>query len=607
MSLLSGRDRRQYRLAVAVQMAVSLMDLLGVLLLGVVGVLASVALSGEPPPASVNDLLGRFGFDGAPLMTVAVVVAGIAALLLILKSVIYGYLVRRVFRFLGRCQAHVSTDLVRRLTFAPLSVSEERSSQEVAYAIFSGTQAAILGVLGSLSIVVAELTLVGLMGALLLVVDPLATAVAVTILAGTALASQRFLARWSQRLGRDLAVVHIETVDTVQEEIAAFREIRVLGRERSYVARVRETVTMAAGALADSNFIIQVPKLVYEAALVVGATAVTVVMLLSKDLEAAVASLALFLVAGSRVIPSLLRASNQGVALASSAGQATAAYALDRRLQRLDSAYTEVASTASLSKRAEFDPSVVVDDVTFTYQEDLPPALSNVSLVIPAGTHVALVGPSGSGKSTLADVILGLRQPTSGEVLVGGVEAPTALRRWPGGIAYVPQSTVIANKSVRENVALGLPREAIDDESVWRSLGEARLRPVVEQTPGGLNAMVGERGMKLSGGQRQRLGLARALYSAPQLLVLDEATSALDAETEADIAAAISELTGTVTVVTIAHRLATVVDADVVVYLREGQVIASGSFELVRSAVPDFDRQARLLGMGSQPASDTVP
>jgi ABC-type multidrug transport system fused ATPase/permease subunit len=172
-----------------------------------------------------------------------------------------------------------------------------------------------------------------------------------------------------------------------------------------------------------------------------------------------------------------------------------------------------------------------------------------------------------------------------------------AISRWPGAVSYVPQDVVICAGTIRENVAMGYPLESATDELVMSALKVSHLDTFVASLPDGVDTQVGERGTKLSGGQRQRLGIARAMFTRPHLLVLDEATSSLDGETEASISEAIHTLRGSTTVVMIAHRLSTVRDADIVVYLTDGAVVATGTFEKVRNAVPNFDHQAKLMGL----------
>lgn len=194
-------------------------------------------------------------------------------------------------------------------------------------------------------------------------------------------------------------------------------------------------------------------------------------------------------------------------------------------------------------------------------------------------------------------MILGVINPDFGEVRIGGVSSAEAVSRWPGAIAYVPQEVAMTNGTVRDNVALALPVDAVDDDWVWDALERAHLADFLRNGRDGLDTVIGEHGMKLSGGQRQRLGVARALYTRPKLLVLDEATSALDAETEQAIAATLQGLEGSVTTVTVAHRLATIRHCDLILYLEKGRMVAGGSFEQVRQAAPHFDRQAQLLGL----------
>jgi ABC-type multidrug transport system fused ATPase/permease subunit len=240
---------------------------------------------------------------------------------------------------------------------------------------------------------------------------------------------------------------------------------------------------------------------------------------------------------------------------------------------------------------------VSVNSVTLSYEISAPPAISEASLHAQAGTSVALVGSTGAGKSTLADLLIGALEPDSGVVMIGGVSPREAITQWPGAIAYVPQSVALVAGTVRDNVALGLPRDAVDDERVWEALERAHVADFLRDHRDGLDTYIGERGIRLSGGQRQRLGIARALYTRPRLLVLDEATSALDSETEQAIVQTLDELEGDVTTITVAHRLATVRRADQLLYLQHGYVVAQGTFEEVRTQAPDFDRQAALLGL----------
>ena len=217
--------------------------------------------------------------------------------------------------------------------------------------------------------------------------------------------------------------------------------------------------------------------------------------------------------------------------------------------------------------------------------------------MIPKGTSIAFVGPSGAGKTTIIDILMGVLNPDSGAVLISGLPPLIAVAKWPGAVSYVPQDVVIAAGTIRENISLGYPLSEATDELVMGALKVAHLDKFVADLPNGIDTQVGERGTRISGGQRQRLGIARAMFTQPHLLVLDEATSSLDGETEASISEAIHALRGATTIVIIAHRLSTVRNADTVVYLSKGKVLATGTFDEVRKAVPDFDHQAKIMGL----------
>jgi ATP-binding cassette subfamily C protein len=234
--------------------------------------------------------------------------------------------------------------------------------------------------------------------------------------------------------------------------------------------------------------------------------------------------------------------------------------------------------------------------VSFRYSDVSPLALDHVDLKIPFGSTVSFVGASGAGKSTVVDLVLGLIDPTSGVIAIDGRSLGDYTTSWRDHVAYVPQDVSIFDSTIAQNVALTWKND-YDPDRVRYALERAQLLEMVDNRFGGIEGRVGERGLALSGGQRQRLGIARALYVEPLVLVMDEATSALDTATEAAVTAAIRSLRGSMTIVTVAHRLSTVVDSDIVFFMSRGKVAASGTFrELVRD-VPEFAQQAALAGL----------
>jgi ATP-binding cassette subfamily C protein len=606
VSLLPPEKRRLLFLATAVQVSLGLLDLLGIALVGLVAAVAVSGIGVTSIPSWAQTLLTALGLDSLTISQLSVVIALAAVTILVLKTGLSALMSRRIMRFLANRQADVSVRLARAFLSRPLVDVQRWTTPEAIYALGNGVAAATVMLLGSSIIIVSELFLFAIVGGALLLYDPILTITSALFFVCIVLFLHRVLGRWSERNAETMRNASIDTLTAVSEALSTYRESTVLNRRDLYIARYEGLVGRYAKATATSSFILEIPKYVLEAALYLGVLLLGVVQFLTKDWAAAASTVALFLAAGSRVIPSMLRLQGAGITIRNASVQAQPTFYMSDFLaeaaEREQTPVKDRVSAADIHRHVvagypDFEASVQVSDVMLTYRDATVPALDRVSFDAVPGSSVALVGSTGSGKSTLADVVLGVLAPDSGVVLIGGVPPREAIDRWPGAISYVPQAVALVAGTVRENVALGLPSEAIDDELVWEALQRAHLADFLVESREGLETPIGERGFKLSGGQRQRLGLARALYTRPRLLVLDEATSALDAETEQAIIRTLSELEGEVTTLTVAHRLATVRTADQVIYLEQGRVRARGTFEEVRSQVDDFDRAAALLGL----------
>lgn len=606
LSLLTHRDQRKLVLVTMVQMATGFLDLAGVLLLGIVTALSVSAMSGVPAPAVAQRVLDVLGLGGRSTVDVAIFLAVVAGVVLTLKSAISVVLTRRTLRFLAFRQAMVSGRLVRSLLALPLMRLQSRSSQQSAYALTSGVSQAMLLILGQAVIVVSEVALLVILSLGLLLISPVVTIFAVAFFVVIGLFLQRMLSGWAGRLGSRSSEAEIASYSAVQEALVTYREVVVGDRRDAYVKRFQGLRWETALVQSDIQFMGLLPKYVFEVALILGAAVLAASQFMTRDVTAAVGVIAVFLAAGSRIVPSMLRMQGALLSIRAAAGQAAPTFELAAELEGADlgapRAISAMACSDELLRRIRsghrgFEPRIDVVDVSVSYPGSDSKALSRVSLTMPEGSSLGLVGTTGAGKSTLADVILGILPPDSGYVRIGGVSPDEAIATWPGALAYVPQEIAITNSTIRENVALGLAPDMVDDALVWEALERAHLAGMIEGLREGLDSLVGEHGVKMSGGQRQRLGLARALYTRPRLLVLDEATSALDAETEQIIATALRELEGAVTTVTVAHRLATIRHCDIVLYLEMGRPVAFGTFEEVRNQSVHFDQQAKLLGL----------
>jgi ABC-type multidrug transport system fused ATPase/permease subunit len=574
-------------------MLTSGLDLAAVLLIGLLVAGASATALGSQGTA-ISGLLG----DLVPTSIDGIVVfAAIAGALLITKSLSSLYLTRRTYRFLANRSAIVSSHLADRVLSLPLLDLQRRASQKMTQALTAGANAATVNTLGPLSVILAEASLAVLLVAGLTFVDPLVAAFTVVFFGLVAVILQIAIGRWAVRLGSQLADADIGSMTELQHSMRAYRELVVANRRHLFVKRFGVLRWKSASVLADTFILGQAGKYVFEGALVFGAGGLVAILASTRSLEAAVLALTVFLLVATRIFPSLLRLQGAFTQLRNAEGVSTELFSLVEDLESLHQSPTATAESGEELPRESFDPTVMLSHVTLTYPDTLEPALADVSVTVNAGQSVAIVGTTGAGKSTLADVMLGVIRPTSGTTNVSGYPPEQAVAMWSGAIAYVPQDVAVLSGTVRENVALGFPVDEIQDSDVWVALERAHLADFLHEYRDGLDTIVGENGVKLSGGQRQRLGIARALYTRPRLLVMDEATSALDAQTERDITATIDEISGEVTTIVIAHRLATVRHCELVLYLEGGRLIASGSFDEVRRVVPSFDQQAQLLGL----------
>jgi ABC-type multidrug transport system fused ATPase/permease subunit len=358
-----------------------------------------------------------------------------------------------------------------------------------------------------------------------------------------------------------------------QQGFGGIKDIKVLGRE-AYIAKeyARE---LNGEVVIERRFQLfqTLPRYSLELLTVVCfCLLVSLMVVLGRDLSDIVPVLSLFGAVAFRLLPAANQLLNNLQIIRFARPRVKLLYE-DFKLADQQDSSLEVASSLLEEIR--------IKDLSFTYDNVDVPALTDVNMFVRRGEAVGIIGSSGSGKSTLVDVLLGLLQPNSGQILVDNQNIQTNLRSWQNQIGYVPQTIFLTDDSLRRNIALGLPDNLINETAVAEALRAAQLQEFVEGLPDGLDTVVGERGVRLSGGQRQRIGIARALYNKPEVLVLDEATSSLDTETEHEVMKAVQALQGTKTVVIVAHRLSTVEYCDRLYRLENARVVDEGTFSEV--------------------------
>ena len=595
IGILSQSDKNKLGIVAVIQVFLGMLDLFGVLAIGLLGTLSITGIQSREPGNRVNAVLSFLGLGNSTFQVQAIVIGGAAITLLVGRTILSIFFTRRILYFMSRRGAAISANLISRFLAQPLLVIQRWSSQEALFAVNRGVEIIALEVLAISVVMIADIALLIILIIGLFVVDPITSVGTVFIFGSIALVLFKLMHERAGRIGIKNSALSISSNEKVIEVFSSYRESVVRNRRDFYSREIAKTRFELADTKAEMGFMPYISKYVIETTVIVGAVLIGAVQFLMQDSSRAVATIAIFVAAGSRIAPAVLRIQQGSIMMKSSLGMAKPTLDLIEFLG--NSPLVENMEDEVHTKHEGFTPDLKVSDVSLTYPDKLEKALVNISLDVEAGKVIAIVGPSGGGKTTLVDVLLGVLEPDSGTVSISGVTPLQAISKWPGAIAYVPQDVLVANGSIRENVALGYPLEAATDELVNNAILIASLTDFVASLPEGLDTDLGERGSKISGGQRQRIGIARALFTKPRLLVLDEATSALDGGTEESISTDIQKLKGSTTVVLIAHRLSTVRDADLVLYMDKGEIVARGTFDEVRNSVPDFDRQAKLMGL----------
>ena len=593
--VVSKADKIKLFSIILIQTFLSLLDVLGVAIIGLVSALAVSGIQSKSSSQGVSKIINFIHIQNLSFQAQVGFLSVLAVLVLLSRTLISIYFIRRIYRFFSHKSAVLSADLIMKVLSQNLLKVREKPAQETLYSVTHGVNSLMMGTFANAANLASDFSILIFIITALVIVDPIIAISTALMFFFISILINRIVNARAQFLGKADAELQVESNSKITEVLTSYRELFVQNRLFYYSNEIRNLRLKLAKYQAEFTFMPNISKYIVETTVIVGALIVAGIQFSLKDAANAFATLSIFLVAATRLAPALLRVQQGTLLIRNSFG---AAFSTINLIQTLNSVPSmQISESRQDFNYQDFNGDISIASVSLTYPGKQNPAISNITMNISAGEFVAVVGSSGAGKTTLIDTLLGVLEPNTGLIKISGLSPKQSITKWPGAISYVPQDINIFDGTVRTNVSLGYPKELASDEMVWEAVNFAELGDVVKELPNGLDTEIGERGVKLSGGQRQRLGIARALFSKPQLLVLDEATSSLDSETELKISKAIQNLKGKVTVVIIAHRLSTVRKADNVYYLEDGKIKASGSFEEVRKISPEFDQQAKLLGL----------
>ncbi|MHB1565380.1 MAG: ABC transporter ATP-binding protein [Acidiferrobacter sp.] len=584
--MLAPAQRREAGVVFAVMVVVSFFEMLGV---GVIMPLAMVLV--DPKRIMAVPALRWLGswlpVNSRGEVGLVVSLSILMLVVMVVKGLVVSYGYRRQFRFVFDLQKDLADRLLAGYMFVPYHYHLTRNSADLLKNLRGEIPAFAEGVLVPGLQVVSE-TAVGLalLGLLLLV------NVELTIGAGLILGLAfgiifRLTRRRNERLGAMRQTAMTQMFRHASNALAAVKDITVLGRQEALVAAHSDATQQYSVASAAHMVMIHVPRLLIEFLALSGLIGILLYCeLVLHQPQAAVPLMAMYGMAAFRMVPSF----NRVLAAAMSIRYHR------RTVETLAAALVDVGEpelAGGASETLAFERDIRVRAVSYTYPGTTVKVLDAVDLRIEKGATIGFVGPSGAGKSTLADIVLGVLSGYQGEVVVDGVAlGPTTLAAWRRRIGYVPQQIYLSDDTIAANVAFGIAARNVDRQAVIHALSTAQLLPFVASLPEDIDTEIGERGVRLSGGQRQRLGIARALYHNPDVLVLDEATASLDGPTEAEITQAMGDLAGSKTLIIIAHRLTTIERCDRIYLIEQGRIIDSGLFAELALRQPFF-RQHR--------------
>jgi ABC-type multidrug transport system fused ATPase/permease subunit len=522
----------------------------------------------------LQPLFNFFGIQSVGTMVgVAVLSIVVAFMVKNAYQLFYSWYVQRFSNFSSQ---QLSSMLFRSFLRRPYTFHLQRNSAELLNTVQQEVNMT-LGIVTSTTGLLKELLLGASVAVLMFITEPVAAASTLVILIFGSVLYTRVTKPRIAYFGQQRQKIQAPLMRYLLQGFGGVKDIQVLGRAEDFSTQFEQQNLVVQDASLRYSLIRQIAPMWTELLAMSGLTVVVWVMVWQgRAPDRIIPLLGLFVVATWRFVPSI----NNVINLVNSLSYSKPA---------VESLYSEfefiIKQNEIVKTQAVFTDKIEMRNLTFSYANTLAPSLRDVNIVVRKGETVGFIGPSGAGKSTLVDVILGLLPPSSGELLIDGMNMHEHNIEWQSTIGYVAQAIYLTDDTIRRNVAFGIAENEIDEDALERALKSAQLWEFVQGLPDKSHSIVGERGIRVSGGQRQRIGIARALYHEPQVLVLDEATSSLDIETETEVMSAIRALQGFKTILIVAHRLSTVQHCDRVYKIEDATIVGEGTLEeLTKSA-----------------------
>ena len=569
---LVGNDKRKLPVILMMFLIQTQLELLGI---GLIAPYISLVIDFENTVESLRFVIDFFGLSSSRIDLL--IYMGCLLIAIFCLKIFVGYFVNlKIINFVQDKRVDLCQKLMNRYQSLPYAEYTSRNSSEYIHRIttltYSYSNEVLAPLMKLLSDGVAALAIVMFLAFYNLYALLLLLSLLITIMGCYDLATKR-QAKENGILRNRHATSMLQYIN---EGIAGLKEIRILGKEKYFYEKVLRSAREFALTAKAAQLLAVLPKYLLELVLIVFVVGVVISgTAMENGSTFLISTLGVFGVASMRLLPIANLASSSLVSIRYARNSVSLLFG-DCQNGKVDD---DIGLESKMDKLEPFS-KLSLSDVNYKYPGSNALSLKAVNFDVHVGEAIGIIGHSGSGKTTLIDLILGLVPPLSGHLRVNSVDLfkDCALKSWRNQIAYLPQQVFLTDATLRQNVALGINDDEIDDGKVWASLRQASLGKVVKMLPDGIDTKMGERGVRLSGGQAQRVALARAFYHGRSILVMDESTSSLDNETEKEIIQEIHNLKGKVTMLVIAHRLTTLQDCDRIYELRDGEIINSGTY-----------------------------
>ncbi len=585
LEILPPGDKWKLTMLFGLMMVGALIEVAGIGMLPVF-----VSAVSDPSYILENDILGPVAAAvGITTSRDLLVYGGLALVVIFLVKTIYLVWFKYIkSKFVMNRYSYISTRLYESYLSAPYTFHLGRNSAELIRNVTTETNLITNNIMMPVLKISMDVVMVSGVFLFLFYVEPVVTLVSFAVIGGGGGLILKFVKKRMTYFGKIAAQERKRMIQGVNEGIGGIKDITVMNRQPLFMNRMREYLGNLVNAQIYKNVASYASRPVIEFLAVGGMIFIAFFMVWQgREISTIIPILALFGGAAVRLIPS-------------SSHIVTEITKLRYYIESLQSVHEDLEEMKEETKRARaenrnmeklpFEKEITLSNIDYRYPDADTLALKNVSLFIRKGSAVGFVGESGAGKSTIVDLVLGLLEPTSGEVRIDGVNMLARKREWQNNVGYIPQFIYLSDDTIRSNIAFGVSKEEISDKKIEAAVKAAQLGKVLADLPDGLNTIIGEDGVRLSGGQRQRIGIARALYDNPQVLIMDEATSALDNITEKFVIEAIEKLRGDRTIIMIAHRITTVKKCDMIYLMNKGIITQQGTYDELLQSSKEFNK-----------------